>query len=163
MVSPRPRHAVPLPTPVSHTALRRVLATKILVTLALWAAPALLLSPPSFPVFGLPEPPPGQLIFIRLLGAAYVALVVGYALAWRAPARHPGTILVGVVSNGLATIVIVREGIAGAFADWTTLGAIYIWGSALVTAGLTAALIVSGRPVLKRIADRPRPGAVKVM
>jgi hypothetical protein len=163
MVSPRPRHAVPLPTPVTYTALRRVLAAKILVTLVLWAVPALLLPTPWFPVFGLPEPPPAHVIFVRLLGAAYVALVVGYALAWRAPARHPGAILTGVVSNGLAALVIVREGIRGAFESWTTLGACYIWGSAVVTLGLAMALVVTGRPLLKKIAERPRAGSVKVV
>src|SRR6185295_3979837 len=110
MVSPRPRHAVPLPSPISHTALRRVLASKILLTLALWAVPALLLPPAGFALFGIPEPAPSDVVFIRLLGAAYVALVVGYTLAWRAPARHPAPILVGVVSNAFAALVIVREG-----------------------------------------------------
>jgi hypothetical protein len=154
---------VPLPATVTYTALRRVLAVKILATLALWAAPALLLPPPWFAMFGIPEPPAEHLIFVRLLGAAYLALVVGYALAWRAPARHPGAILVGIVSNGLAALVIVSVGAGGGFASWHALGALYIWGSAAVTAALAAALIVTGRPLLKKIADRPRPGSVKVV
>jgi len=136
---------------------------KILATLALWAVPGLLLPPPWFPIFGIPEPPAAQLIFIRLLGAAYLALVVGYALAWRAPARHPGAVLVGIVSNGLAALVIVSVGAGGGFASWPMLGALYIWGSAAITAALAAALIVAGRPLLKKIVDRPRPGSVKVV
>jgi hypothetical protein len=163
MVSPRLRHAVPLPASIDHTRLRQVLAAKALLTLALWALPALLLPPPWFPVFGIPEPPLEQLVFVRLLGAAYVALVVGYVLAWRSPARHPGAILVGIVSNGLASLVILSVGASGAFATWPMLGAIYIWGSALLTAGLTAALVVTGRPLLRRMTERPRPGSVKVM
>ena len=154
---------MPLPTPVTHAALRRVLAIKILATLALWAAPGLLLPAPWFPAFGIPEPPAAQLIFVRLLGAAYLALVVGYALAWRAPARHPSAILVGIVSNGLAALVIVSVGAGGGFTSWPVLGALYIWGSAAVTAALAAALIVTGRPLLKKIADRPRPGSEKVV
>ncbi len=168
MVSPRPRQAVPLPVVVNTTALRRVLAAKILLTLTLWAGPALLLPAPWFPLFGIPEPPLAQLVFIRLLGAAYVALVVGYALAWRSPVRHPGAVLVGIVSNGLASLVILSVGSAGGFATWTVLGCAYIWGSAIVTAGLATALAVTGRPVLRKMTERPRAtpprtGAMRVV
>jgi hypothetical protein len=163
MVSPRLRHAVPLPTPISYTGVRQVLGVKIVATLALWALPALLLPPPWFPVFGIPEPPPAQLVFLRLLGAAYFALVVEYLLAWRAPARHPGAILVGIVSNGLASLVILSVGAGGGFTTWGALGSVYIWGSALLTAGLAIALAMTGQPLLRRLAERPRPGSVKVM
>jgi hypothetical protein len=163
MVSPRLRPAVPLPTPVDYTRLRQVLAVKIVTTLAVWALPALLLPVQWFPTFGLPEPPLEQLVFLRLLGAAYLALIVGYALAWRSPARHPGAILVGIVSNGLAALVIVSVGASGAFATWPLLGSIYIWGSALLTAVLAVALAQTGQPLLRRLVERQRPGSVKVM
>lgn len=163
MVSPRLRNAVPLPTPIAYTQLRQVLAIKIVVTLAVWALPALLLPPPWFAFFGIPEPPLEQLVFVRLLGAAYVALVAGYALAWRAPARHPGAIMVGIVSNGLASLVIVSVGANGGFAAWTPVGALYIWGSALLTAGLAVALVRTGQPLLRRMVERPRPGSVKII
>lgn len=163
MVSPRSRRAVPLPTPVTYTALRRVLAMKIVMTLGLWAAPALLLPVEWFPVFGIPEPPPAHVVFVRLLGAAYVALVVAYALAWQAPVRHPGAILVGAVSNGLASIVIISVGARGGFATWNALGALYIWGSAAITAALATALVVTGRPLLRKIAERSRTSSVKIV
>lgn len=163
MVSPRLRHAVPLPTPISYTGIRRILAVKIIVTLGVWALPALFLPPPWFPVFGIPEPPIAHLVFVRLLGAAYLSLVVGYALAWRAPARHPGAVLVGIVSNGLASLVIVSIGAAGGFATWSVLGAIYMWGSAVLTAGLAVALAMTGQPLLRRLSERPRPGSMKVV
>jgi hypothetical protein len=168
MVSPRPRHSVPLPLPINSPALRRVLAAKILLTLGLWAGPALLFPAPWFPFVGIPEPPLAHLVFVRLLGAAYVALVTGYALAWRAPARHPGAILVGIVSNGLAALVILSVGSAGGFETWNVLGAVYIWGSALVAAALAGALAVTGRPLLRKAADRPRAappraGSMKVV
>jgi hypothetical protein len=143
--------------------LRQVLAVKIVATLAVWALPALLLPAQWFPTFGIPEPPLEQLVFIRLLGAAYVALVVAYALAWRSPARHPGAILVGIVSNGLAARVITSAGASGAFATWPMLGSIYIWGSALLTAGLAVALAQTGQPLLRRLVERQRPGSVKIM
>jgi len=168
MVSTRPRHSVPLPLPVNPPALRRVLGAKILLTLVLWAAPALLFPVPWFPRFGIPEPPLAQLVFVRLLGAAYVALVTGYALAWRAPARHPGAILVGIVSNALAALVILSVGSAGGFASWSALGATYIWGSGFVAAALAGALAVTGRPLLRKAAERPRmtpprAGSMKVV
>jgi hypothetical protein len=168
MVSLRPRHTAPLPLPVNSPALRRVLAAKILLTLGLWAGPALLLPAPWFPFVGIPEPPLAQLVFVRLLGAAYVALVAGYALAWRAPARHPGAILVGIIANGLAALVILSVGSAGGYAEWNALGAVYIWSSGIVAATIAGALVVTGRPLLRKIAERPhvappRPGSMKVV
>jgi hypothetical protein len=157
MVSPRPRQAVPLPVAVNATALKRVLAAKILVTTALWAGPALFLPAPWFPFVGIPEPPLAHLVFVRLLGAAYVALLVAYALAWRAPTRHPSAILVGAVSNGLAAFVILSVGSSGGFDDWSTLGKTYIWVSCLAAAAIAVALAVTGAPLLRKMADRPRP------
>jgi hypothetical protein len=156
MVSPRPRHAVPVPLPVPSTALRRVLGAKILLTLGLWAGPALVFPAAWFPVIGIPEPPLAHLVFLRLLGASYLALVAGYALAWRTPARHPGAILVGIISNALAALVILSVGSAGGFMSWSVLGAAYIWGSGVIAATLAVALALTGRPLLRKIAERPR-------
>jgi len=160
MVSPRLRHAVPLPAPIDYTRVRQVLAVKIVVTLVAWALPALLLPPPWFPVFGIPEPPLEHLVFVRLWGAACVALVVGYALAWRAPSRHPGAVLVGIVSNGLASLVIVSVGASGGFATWSALGSLYVWTSAIATAAIALGLAMTGQPLLRRLIER---GSVKVM
>lgn len=156
MVSPRPRQAVPLPVAINTTGVRRVLAAKILVTALLWAGPALLFPAPWFPLVGVPEPPLAHVVFVRLLGAAYLALIAGYALAWRSPVRHPAAILVGIVSNGLAALVILSVGSAGGFATWPVLGAVYIWGSAVVAVSLAAGLAITGRPLLRKIAERPR-------
>ena len=156
-----------MPLPVSSNALRRTLAAKTLLTLALWAVPALFLPAAWFPLLGIPEPPLAQLVFVRLLGAAYVGLCVGYAIAWRSPARHPGAVLVGVVSNGLSALAILSVGSAGGFDSWSPLGAAYIWGSCLVAAGIAIALVVTGRPLLRKIAAErphttpPRPGSAR--
>jgi hypothetical protein len=163
MVTPRLRQAVPLPAPVDSTKLRQVLAAAIATTLVVWIVPALLLPAPWFPVFGVPEPAPEQLVFVRLWGATVAAVLVGYALAWRAPARHPGAVLVGIVSNALTCLVIVRTGASGAFSTWTPLGGAYIWGSALLAAVLATALAVTGQPLLRRLLERPRGSSVKVM
>ncbi len=162
MVSPHPRQTAPLPLPVGSTALRRTLAIMTIVMLVLWAAPALFLPAPWFPLVGIPQPPLAQLVFVRLLGAAYAALCVGYALAWRTPARHPGAILVGIVSNGLGALAILSVGSAGGFDGWSPLGAAYIWGSCLAAAGVAITLLVTGRPLLRKvIADRPQVAAAR--
>ena len=163
MVSPRLRHAVPLPAPVDYTRLRQVLAAEILTTLAAWALPALLMPPPWMAALGIAAPSMEQLVFVRLWGAATFALVVGQALAWQAPGRHPGAVLVGIVANGLGALVVMSLGASGAFASWSTVGTAYAWACALVMAGLAAALTVTGQPLLRRLAERPRTGSVKVM
>jgi len=98
-----------------------------------------------------------------LWGAATFALVVGQALAWQAPGRHPGAVLVGIVANGLGALVIVSLGASGAFAAWSAAGTAYMWGCALVMTGLAVALTMTGQPLLRRLAERPRTGSVKVM
>ena len=163
MVTPRLRQAVPLPAPIDSTRLRQVLAGAIVASLVVWVLPALLLPAPWFPTFGVPEPTLEQVVFVRLWGAMSAGVLAGYALAWRAPARHPGALVVGIVANALTSVVIVRTGASGAFATWTALGAAYIWGSALLAGGLAAALAVTGQPLLRRLVERPRPGSVKVM
>ncbi len=163
MVTPRLRQAVPLPAPIDSTKLRQVLAISIVASLVVWILPALLLPAPWFPAFGLPEPALEQLVFVRLWAAAGSGVLVGYALAWRAPARHPGAVLVGIVANALTCLVIVRTGASGAFASWTGLGAMYIWGSALLSGALATGLALTGQPLLRRLVDRPRGGSTKVM
>jgi hypothetical protein len=163
MVSPRLRHAVPLPAPIDSTKIRQVFAVTIVVSLAVWILPALLLPGALFPTFGIPEPAIEQLVFVRLWGAALGGLLAGYALAWRAPTRHPGIVLIGIVANGLTSLVIVRTGASGAFASWTTLGSMYIWGSALLAACIAVALATTGQPLLRRLTERPRPGSMKVV
>jgi len=162
MVSPRPRQTAALPLPVGSTGLRRTLAVKTLLTLVLWAGPALFLPAPWFPLLGIPQPPLAQLVFVRLLGAAYVALCVGYAMAWRAPSRHPAVVLVGIVSNALAALAILSVGSAGGFDGWSPLGAAYIWGSCLAAAAIAIALSITGRPLLRKIAaERPHVVATR--
>jgi hypothetical protein len=163
MVTPRLRQAVPLPAPIDSTKLRQVLAAAIVLNLVVWILPALLLPAPWFPAFGVPEPALEQLIFVRLWGAAATGILVGYALAWRAPTRHPGAVLVGIVANALMFLVIVRTGASGAFASWTMLGGTYIWGSALLSGALATGLAVTGQPLLRRLVERPRVGSTKIM
>lgn len=163
MVSPRLRPAVPLPSPIDSTKIRQLLAAEIVTTLAAWALPALLVPTPWFTALGIPEPGPEQLLFIRLWGAASIALVTGYALAWRAPTRHPAAILSAIVANALTVTVIVSVGASGGYDTWSGIGSAYAWGSAIAAAGLGIALAIVGQPLLKRLVERPRGGSMKIV
>ena len=134
---------MPKPPRLPHRRLHAVLAVKLAVTVALWAGP-LLVAPVSLLVaLGFPEPRP--VLFLRLLGAAYAALSVGYALGLRAARRgvYPETVVwMGVVSNGGAAVLLGLAAASGAWSDWGPLAQAYLWGSlaatALVAAGLGA-------------------------
>lgn len=130
-----PRVAVPLAT---------VLRIKIAVTVLFWCAPLLLAPPEVFRALGFPAP--GPWIFVQLLGASYLALLVGYVRALRAvsagrPARD--AVAVGIVSNGAASLLLLGHGLAGAYAGWGPLARAFMWGSSaaagLIALGLLAA------------------------
>ena len=123
--------------------LRRVLRVKIGLTLVLWALPCLLMPAAWFRFAGLNLLGVEAVLFCRLLGAAYVALCVGYGLALRAPEKHPGMRLVGIVSNGLAAAVVWTFIFQGALAELPLRGKVYLTASAVVTTLLTGALIIA--------------------
>ena len=65
-------------------------------------------------------PPQPGYMFVRLLGCAYLALCVGYALGLRASlngVRAPGPIWAGIVSNGGACGILVYFGVKGEYPD----------------------------------------------
>ena len=131
--------------------LRRVLLAKIGLTVALWCLPLLTFSPAMFRFVGLPTPRP--MVFARLLGAAYAALIVVYAHGVAALRRgdHPAlAVRVGVVSNGLAALLLALHGAAGAWSTWATRGQLFMWGSLAVTLALTGALLLTGRRTSRR-------------
>ena len=126
--------------------LRRVLLAKIGLTVVLWCLPLLTFSPALFRLFGLPTPRP--MIFARLLGAAYAALIVVYAHGVAELDRgHLPTLAVrvGVVSNGLAALLLALYGATGAWSTWATQGQLFMWGSLTATLALTGALLLTGR------------------
>jgi hypothetical protein len=125
--------------------LRIVLWVKVLVTLVLWVLPLLVSRPSWFVRVGMPEPKP--MVFLRLLGAAYFALVVGYLSGLRKLSRGEDVrdiVWVGITSNGLASLILLLSGIAGAWEEWGILARIYMWTSALATASITLGLVVAG-------------------
>ena len=114
--------------------LRAVLAAKIALTLAAWALPLLLLPASALAaLIGLaPEPP----LTARLLGLAYLALVVAYAGGLRAAGegRVPWAVIgVGVLSNGGAAVLLTASPAAGSPLLLASAAA-----SALIAAALAA-------------------------
>ena len=125
--------------------LSSVLLWKIGVTIVLWATPLLLSPPPLFAALGMPTPEPP--IVARLLGAAYVALLVVYLNGWMdvRAGRYPRlAVLAGIVSNGLGCALMVVHGASGSWSGWGALGQIYMWISA-VAAGAIAVGLLFGR------------------
>lgn len=87
--------------------MRWTLRFKIFWTLLLWVWPSLLVPASYYPSVGIPSPEP--LIFVKLMGIAFLALVVGYGFGlcdvW-AGRISLVTLLVGIVSNGGACAIL---------------------------------------------------------
>jgi hypothetical protein len=120
-----------------------VLLAKIAITLVLWCPPLLFFPPSWFKRLGVPAPEP--IVFARLLGAAFLALVVVYWHGWTEsrPGNVPAVVVrAGLVSNGLAALILTGYGLAGYWREWGRVGRAYMWVSAAAAAGITAGLLV---------------------
>jgi hypothetical protein len=123
-----------------------VFASKIGITVFLWCIPLLLF--PEWLLTKLGFPPLKPLLFIRLLGMAYLALVVGYfyGLKTAALGGHPREIAtVGLVSNAGAFFILSAFGLRGSWSAWGGGARAAMWLSVLATAGISAGLIAFGR------------------
>jgi len=106
----------------------------------------LLLLPTSFlETAGFPTCP--SAIFLRLLGVAYGALLVGYVLGLiqTLHGRYPrDTVWPGIVSNGGAFFILSIGAFQGTWAAWGSLARIAMWISLVATGLISAGLIVFG-------------------
>ncbi len=126
-------------------ALARVLVVKIALTLSAWSIPLLLFPKPLLTWLGFPVPEPA--LFLRLLGMAYVALIVAYCFGLRAAQRgeYPATVVwVGIVSNAGACLVLGWFALLGAWSAWGGFAQFVMWASLLGTGAIAAALVVFG-------------------
>lgn len=124
------------------TALARVFVVKIAATVLLWCVPLLLFPAAVLVRLGFPEPG-GLLLFVRLLGWAYLALCVGYGFGLAAALkgqRAMGPIVVGIISNGGASLYLCYFGFSGAWSEWGGIMPWLLWASAAVT-GLISFLL----------------------
>jgi hypothetical protein len=123
-------------------ALRFVLWAKVVFTLV-WAGLLLILSAEWFVKLGMVDRPQPR-VFTRLLGAAFVALLCGYLLGIRSlnAGRPPrDTVAVGIVSNGLASLMLIAHGVAGDYNGWGACAQAGMWVSAAATGLITLGLI----------------------
>jgi hypothetical protein len=87
------------------------------------------------------------MLFLRLLGAAFLALVVGYTSGLRRLGRGEdvrNVVWIGITSNGLASSILLLSGMTGGWNEWGILAQSYMWVSAFATALLTLGLVVAG-------------------
>jgi len=127
------------------TALINLLRFKIIVTVTVWCIPFLVFPAATVETLGFPAQP--HLMFVRMLGWAYLALCVGYAFALQEAKRGrqlKGAIWAGVVSNGGACALLVLHGASGLWDTWGVMAQLMLWGSAAATACITAGLIHFG-------------------
>lgn len=122
-----------------------VLFLKIGVTTVLWFGPLLLFPAPLLEEIGFPAGP--STIFLKLLGMAYGALLVGYVFGL-VDTLHGGyprsTIWTGIVSNGGAFLLLSMGAFQGAWAAWGSPARIVMWASLAVTGLISAGLIAFG-------------------
>ncbi len=123
-------------------ALRALLIRKIAITGLFWCMPLLAFPSSWFVALGIPAPEP--LIFVRLLGAAYLALLVGYYMGMRGMGQgeSPAQVIhMGIASNGLACLLLVVFGTSGAWPSWGTGAQIFLWLSAAGACATTFSLL----------------------
>jgi hypothetical protein len=128
---------------LSHLA--KVFVFKITVTILFWCAPLIILPSNVLEAIGFPAQP--SIMFVRLLGWAYLSLCVGYGFGLCAALKgenSPGPVWMGIVSNGGACVSLTYFGVTGA---WSGLGGVLqfaAWSSVLATAAITLGLFVFG-------------------
>ncbi len=125
------------------------LKLKVALTLLLWLPPLLLPDPllnwMIRAVLGIDRLEPK--IFIHLLGAAFLALTINYWVGIKrikAKKEVEHIVWVGVVSNGLASLLIFLYGFLGSYQEWSLIGQIYMWFSAFLAGFITVGLLVTG-------------------
>jgi hypothetical protein len=122
--------------------LRGLLIRKIAITGIFWCIPLLAFPSTWFVALGMPAPEP--LMFVRLLGAAYLALLVGYYMGLQgiASGESPMPVInMGLASNGMACLVLTYFGATSSWSSWGAGAQGFMWLSALGALGITLSLL----------------------
>jgi hypothetical protein len=125
--------------------LAAVFVIKILFTLVIWCIPLLFFPGKLLASIGIPEPI--NIVFLRLLGMAYAALMLGYVFGLIATMRgdYPiEAIWVGIVSNGGAFLLLLIYGFSQTWRSWGFFAQAVMWISIPVTGGITFGLVFAG-------------------
>lgn len=123
-----------------------VLTFKIAATVLFWCVPLLLLPSSMLIELGFPEQSK-DLMVVRMLGWAYLALCIGYAFGLKASLqgkRAIGPIWMGIVSNGGACALLLLFGLSASWHDMASLVQFIFWSSVVATAAITAGLWIWG-------------------
>jgi hypothetical protein len=107
------------------TWLKYILAAKFVFCIIIWGLPSLLAPMNMMQRLGVPTP--DDPLFVRLTGAFIITFGIAYWYAYRDPIHNIAIVKVGVVDNGLATLVIL------VFVAFYDLRSIFMWVSALLT------------------------------
>lgn len=137
--------------------LKGLLIRKIVITGIFWCAPLLFFPSAWFVALGMPAPEP--LMFTRMLGAAYLALLVGYYAGLRGLAAGESPLPVihmGIVSNGLACLLMAFFGVTGSWSSWGAGAQGFMWLSALGALGIAFSLLKFRARFTKAHAVAPR-------
>ena len=105
--------------------LSRILAAKVVLSLFIWGLPALLAPMTVFQGLGIPTP--DDPLFVRLFGALVAAIAVAYWYAYKDPIRNVAILKVGILDNGLVTLVIL------VFTIFYDLRSAFMWASGVLT------------------------------
>lgn len=119
-----------------------LLKGKIVITAIFWCLPLLAFPASWFVALGVPSPEP--MFIARLLGAAYLALLVGYyaSLCGLAKGENPLPVMhMGIASNGFAAALLAYYGATGAWSSWGSGAAVFMWLSTLGAFAITASLV----------------------
>src|ERR687895_835105 len=126
------------------TPLKVILLVKIFFTAICWSLPLLFFPVQASELLGasLPEP----VLYARLLGAAFFALLIGYIHGLIDLNRGRSivhTVLVGIVSNGLSGILLLifKE----EWSLWSITARCFMWLSVIVTLSVAVGLVAYGR------------------
>ncbi len=123
--------------------LRYIIIFKIGFTIVFWCIPLILFPKSCFIKLGIPVSE--TLLFLRFLGVAYLALVIGYIgglIEIRRDKKPFQAVWVGIWSNGLACAVLLYYGLTGEWATWQMPAPILLWASAFVTFWLALLLFL---------------------
>ncbi|MEM8661010.1 MAG: hypothetical protein AAGF35_09005 [Pseudomonadota bacterium] len=133
---------------------KQVLLYKIVITILLWALPFLLAPANVLQLLmgAVPEP----IFNLRLLGWAYVALIIGYVgglLQARNGVMPLQIIAMGLVSNGGASLLVLGHLLWGTGAELRGLPAFLTWFSFIALALITIGLVVAALQYKRAIAQ----------